>query len=129
MKKQPCFVVFYGVFASSRNNKIWNDVVDASVFVFGRAKTMLQDWRSAKLIRGALSTHQQPARNVKWVKPSLGRFKCNVDASFSKVSNMVGIGMCIRDENGAFVPAKQVCFSPICEVHVGEILGLLSALD
>jgi ribonuclease HI len=98
-------------------------------FVFDRAKTMLDDWNSVKFIRGASSTHQQPECIAKWVKPIPGRFKCNIDASFSEVSNMVGIGMCIRDENGTFVLAKQEFFSPICEVHIGEALGLLSALD
>ena len=99
------------------------------MFVFDRAKALLQDWKSATFIRGASSTHQQPERISKWVKPSPGRFKCNVDASFSEISNMVGIGMCIMDENGTFVLTKQECFSPICEVHIGEALELLSALD
>ena len=82
------------------------------MFVFDRAKALLQDWKSATFIRGASSTHQQPERISKWVKPSPGRFKCNVDASFSEISNMVGIGMCIMDENGTFVLTKQECFSP-----------------
>ena len=42
---------------------------------------------------------------------------------------MVGIGMCIKDENGTFVVAKQEFYSPISEVHIGEALRLLSALD
>lgn len=42
---------------------------------------------------------------------------------------MVGIGICIRDENGTFVLARTECFGPLCEVHVGETLGLLSTLD
>jgi len=33
--------------------------------------------------------------------------------------------MCIRDEYGAFVLAKTEWFSHICEVHIGEALGLL----
>jgi hypothetical protein len=37
--------------------------------------------------------------------------------------------MCIRDEHGAFVLARTERFSPMCEVHVGEALGLLSALE
>lgn len=37
--------------------------------------------------------------------------------------------MCIRDENGHFVLARTDCFSPMCDVHVGEALGLLSAMD
>jgi len=35
-----------------------------------------------------------------------GRFKCNVDVSFSSTNNNVGIGMCIRDVEGCFVLAK-----------------------
>jgi hypothetical protein len=52
--------------------------------------------------------------------------KCNIDASF--VGNKVGIGMCIRDDSGAFIRAKTEWFSPKCTVHVGEALGFLSAL-
>lgn len=37
--------------------------------------------------------------------------------------------MCIRDENGTFVLTKTEWFSPIFEHHVGEALGLLSALE
>jgi len=63
------------------------------------------------------------------MKPNTGRVKCNIDASFCELSNRVGIGVCIRDENGTFVLAKIEWFSPICEVHVAETLGLLSTLE
>ncbi|KAK2415192.1 putative mitochondrial protein [Trifolium repens] len=36
--------------------------------------------------------------------------------------------MCIRDELGAFVLARYDQFTPVCAVHIGEALGLLSAL-
>jgi len=112
-----------------RNNKIWKEVIDAQTFVFDRAKVLLEDWKSAKLVQETSPNRQQQDRRVKWVKPSVGRFKCNIDASFSESLNMVGIGMCIRDENDIFVLAKQEYFSPICEVHIEEALRLLSALD
>ncbi|MCI35943.1 cytochrome P450, partial [Trifolium medium] len=35
-----------------------------------------------------------------------GSGKCNIDASFPSNSDRVGIGMCIRDEHGAFILAK-----------------------
>jgi len=34
-----------------------------------------------------------------------------------------------REEMGAFILAKTEWFNPICEVHIGEVLGLLSALN
>jgi len=44
-----------------------------------------------------------------WVKPDAGRYKCNIDATFSNHHNKVGINMCIRDEMSAFV-LERVCF-------------------
>jgi ribonuclease HI len=52
-----------------------------------------------------------------------------IDASFSKQQNKVGIGMCIRDDQGRFVLAKTEWLSPITDVDIGEALGLLSALN
>jgi len=111
------------------NNKIWNGVTDPQAFVFDRAKSMLEDWKIARSIRENSPNHNQLDRNAKWVKTRACHFKCNIDASISESSNMVGIGMCIRDEYGTFVLAKTECFSPMFEVHVGEALRLLSALE
>ncbi|XP_045794003.1 uncharacterized protein LOC123888879 [Trifolium pratense] len=55
--------------------------------------------------------------------------KCNIDASFSSLNNRVGIGVCIRDEFGAYVLAKYEQFTPLCDVRFGEALGLLPALN
>ncbi|GAU49592.1 hypothetical protein TSUD_407630 [Trifolium subterraneum] len=63
-----------------------------------------------------------------WTKPSSGRYKCNIDASFSSSLNKVGIGICIRDDQGRFVIARTEWLTPIMEVEVGEAMGLLHAL-
>jgi len=65
---------------------------------------------------------------LKWIKPSPDRFKCNVDAFFSQARNRVGIGVCIRDDEGRYVLAKTEWTSPLLEVDLGEALGLLSAM-
>ncbi|KEH25177.1 LRR amino-terminal domain protein [Medicago truncatula] len=54
--------------------------------------------------------------------------------SFSgKVPNSFGtlrkIGVCIRDDTDTFVLAKTEWFTPVCKVHVGKALGLLSAME
>lgn len=41
----------------------------------------------------------------------------------------VGIWVCIRDDTSTFVLAKTEWFTPVCELHVGEALGLLLALE
>jgi ribonuclease HI len=55
--------------------------------------------------------------------------KCNIDASFSNSLDRTGIGVCIRDDEGSFVLAKTIHFSPKCSVPLGEALGLLYALQ
>jgi hypothetical protein len=62
------------------------------------------------------------------MKPSPRRYKCNIDASFSSISNKVDIGMCIRDAHGSFVAARTEWIEPILDVEIGEVVGLLSAL-
>jgi hypothetical protein len=71
----------------------------------------------------------RPTENPRWQKPLEGRFKCNIDASFSRHLNRIGIGMCIRDDSSTFVLAKTEWISHLCDVHVGEALGLLSTLE
>jgi hypothetical protein len=65
-----------------------------------------------------------------WV---IGRspYSADLNATFhaSFEGTKVGIWMCIQDEAGAFIRAKTECFSPRCEVHVGEVIGLLRALN
>ena len=66
---------------------------------------------------------------IEWTKPTYGRYKCNIDASFSSFLNMVGIGICLRDDQGEFVLAKMDCFSPLCDVDVREAAGLHTVLQ
>jgi hypothetical protein len=61
-------------------------------------------------------------------KPRTGRYKCNIDASFSVQQNKVGKGY-IRDDQGQFVLAKTERMSPITYTDIGEALGLPSALN
>ena len=89
---------------------------------------MLHDWQDAHRFRNTSCAQPPQEGNVKQIKPPEGRFKCNIDASFSQLSNRVGIEVCIRDDTDTFVLAKNEWFTPVCEVHVGEALGLLSAL-
>jgi ribonuclease HI len=111
-----------------RNNKIWNNIIDAQNFVFSRAVSMLQDWRAVRGAATTSGTTSQAEVQQMWRKPMAGRVKCNIDASFPNNSDRVGIGICIRDEHGAFILAKTEWFSPRVDVHIGEAIGLLSAL-
>jgi hypothetical protein len=66
---------------------------------------------------------------VHWQCPPRGRLKCNVDVGFSVATNRTDIGICVRDDDGAFVLAKTISFDVVHSVHVGEALGLYHALE
>jgi hypothetical protein len=48
--------------------------------------------------------------------------------SCSQAHNQVGIGVCIRDDEGRFVLPKTEWITPLLDVDLGEALGLLSAM-
>lgn len=66
---------------------------------------------------------------VKWTKPIVERFKYNIDASFSTSLNKVVLGTCIRDAEGNFVIEKTEWITPIIDVDMGEVVGLLFAIQ
>lgn len=51
---------------------------------------------------------------VRHIKPVYGRFKCNIDVSFSIRHNRVGICACFSDANND-VTSKAVWISPIVQ--------------
>jgi ribonuclease HI len=91
--------------------------------VVDRARNMIEDWYEANNSRPA-GTSQ-----LSWTPPSNGRLKCNVDAAFSEHFKRTGIGVCVRDDSGAFVLAKVLQFDHVFPVAVGEALGLYHALQ
>jgi hypothetical protein len=80
---------------------------------------LLTDWKGAQNHKNLHLQQQQHNSAIHWSKPPIGRYKCNIDASFSKQQNKVGIGMCIRDDPGRFVLAKIEWLSPITDVDIG----------
>jgi len=48
---------------------------------------------------------------------------------FLLLFNMVGFGMCLRDDIDAFVLARTKWFALLCDVEVGEAVGLHTTLD
>ncbi|XP_039685651.1 uncharacterized protein [Medicago truncatula] len=111
-----------------RNNKVLNNITDTAQDICARAGSLLTSWRNAQNIWHPSPQNPSTPNDLKWVKPSPGRFTCNVDASLSQAQNRVGIGVCIRDEEGCFVLAKTEWMTPLLDVELGEALGLLSAM-
>ncbi|CAJ2637113.1 unnamed protein product [Trifolium pratense] len=111
-----------------RNNRVWRNKIEPTHVVCDRTTNLLLDWRNAQQYKQRNCMQQQQVTETRWQKPHTGRYKCNIDASFSVRQNKVEIGMCIRDDQGQFVLAKTEWMSPITDTDIGEALGLLSAL-
>jgi ribonuclease HI len=128
-----------------RNLKLWQNKTETCAQIVDRALQLLHDWNQANDSRprhqnqaygiagreenaGAMGS-RAASQEIKWTKPRRGRYKCNVDASFATQSNRVGLGMCIRDDEGRFVIAKTMWISPLCNVSLGEALGLFHAIN
>jgi hypothetical protein len=79
-------------------------------------------------VSSVIRNMQQTEASLSWSGPSLGLYKCNIDASFSAQRNKVGTGMCIRDDRCRFVLAKTEWMTSCIDVDLGEALGLLNAL-
>jgi hypothetical protein len=67
------------------------------------------------------------ASDVRWQRLQQGRLKCDIDASFLQAWNRTCIDMCVRDDDGTFVIAKTMSFSPLWPAFVVEALGLFYA--
>jgi ribonuclease HI len=126
--QQEFFSVLVWSIWKCRNNKVWENVTDTAQTVCERARHLITSWRSAQNFQSHANITQPASQQTRWSKPSIGRYKCNIDASFSHTDNKVGIGICIRDDNGRFVSARTEWIEPILDVEVGEAMGLLSAL-
>jgi hypothetical protein len=99
-----------------RNMRLWQNVVETCAQILERALHLIEDWKHANnnnkpmqqahdsSVTTAATMNHNIATNssrrsdivgTAWKKPASGRYKCNIDASFSSQRNRVGLGMCI----------------------------------
>jgi len=83
-----------------------DNIVETTQQIGDRAEAFLSSWKNAQATRPRNNNNITSHETDRWTKPSVGRFKCNVDASFSTPLNKVGFGACIRDANGNFVAGR-----------------------
>jgi hypothetical protein len=75
------------------------------------------------------SCSSSTAGRVHWQRSAPGRLKCNIDASFLQSMNLICIGICVCNDDGAFVLTKTINFSPLCFVPDGEVLCLFNTIE
>jgi hypothetical protein len=129
-RTMKCFVLCYGVFGNK-------EIIKCGIMLFvKRCVTELVCYSQVGGMRNmpvptvlsGICSRPRPPYRGHWSGPSLGLYKCNIDASFSVQRNKVGTGMCIRDDQCRFVLAKTEWMTSCIDVDLGEALGLLNAL-
>ncbi|GAU43413.1 hypothetical protein TSUD_398900, partial [Trifolium subterraneum] len=127
-EQQEIFSVLLWSIWKRRNAKVWDNITESNTNVYERAQHLLTSWKHAQQTRSYANTPQPVQQRTNWEKPSQGRCKCNIDASFSSTHNKVGIDTCIRDDQGRYMAAKIEWLEPILDVEIGEAMGLFSAV-
>jgi hypothetical protein len=125
--QQELFSVMSWSIWKRRNNIVWEHAVETNQVVCDRAINLLASWRNVQQLQYLTILVLSDSPSLAWSKPNLGRYKCNVDPSFSNGLNKVGIYICIRDDHDRFVLARTEWISPILDVEVGKAIGLLTA--
>jgi hypothetical protein len=127
---------------------VWSGVKDSAKDVVSRAAHMLQEWRAVNNLQqhnSQASTaifhnnqptvivsnpqiHLQNSELLRWQRPHVGWWKCNVDASFSQNSRSTGWSWCIRNSDSAFIAAGTNSRRHNFTVAEGEAMAILEAI-
>ena len=67
--------------------------------------------------------------SVRWLKPSVGWVKCNVDAAIVCSRGLISFGAVIRLPRGDFIAAKSDILPGSFEAREAEALGVKEALS
>lgn len=97
--------------------------------VVNQACQFLNDWRHAVVIDGRPEEAIQSRLPVKWMPPSKGRMKCNIDAAFREGGRRMGIGACLRDDRGHCVHAFTTLKPYLPTMKEDEALAILHTLE
>ncbi|XP_057802917.1 uncharacterized protein LOC131018209 [Salvia miltiorrhiza] len=113
-----------------RNGVVWRDQFPVPARSVEAAAAAWSDWKLArKLVVPSCSPAAPVARCSGWHSLPAGHIKCNVDAAFFDEENKTGLGLVIRDYEGAFVVGKSVQLMGRRSVEEGELLGIKEALS
>ncbi|KAG4956647.1 hypothetical protein JHK85_043027 [Glycine max] len=105
------------------------NLIDHDEQVVNQACQFLNDWRHAVVIDGRPEEAIQSRLPVKWMPPSKGRMKCNIDAAFREGGRRMGIGACLRDDRGHCVHAFTTLKPYLPTMKEDEALAILHTLE
>ncbi|KAH9678675.1 putative reverse transcriptase/RNA-dependent DNA polymerase [Citrus sinensis] len=112
------------------NNKVWNDVKWRVQNVLNSAGQNLFLWQQARKSVYVPPFSDSAAHGcVCWLKPSIGWFKCNVDAAIVCSRGLISFGAVIRSAGGDFIAAKSDILPGSFEAREAKAIGVREALS
>nr|GMC84691.1 Putative ribonuclease H protein At1g65750 family [Ipomoea batatas] len=89
------------------NDKIWSNTNTPARAIVEKATLYLREWKEVNDSDEGL-TNQSQTFIDRWIKPTRGMMKLNVDASVDVVRQKMGFGWILINESGRFVGAKAM---------------------
>ncbi|KAH9763510.1 reverse transcriptase domain-containing protein [Citrus sinensis] len=116
---------------SCRNiDDLWNDVNGRVQNVVNSAGQNLFLWQQARKSVFVPSSLDSAAHGfVRWLKPSIGWVKCNVDAAIDNSRGLISFGAVIHSAGGDFIAAKSDILPGSFEAREAEAFGVKEALS
>ncbi|KAH9782340.1 putative reverse transcriptase/RNA-dependent DNA polymerase [Citrus sinensis] len=112
------------------NNKVWNDVKGRVQNMVNSAGQNLFLWQQArKSVFVPPNLVSAAHGSVRWLKPSLGWVKCNVDAATDISRGLISFGAVIRSAGGDFIAAKSGILPGSFEAREAEAFGVKEAFS
>lgn len=93
--------------------------------------TQIEEWRTVNKkkmqAQGGIRMNNQH-HNQKWVRPGVGKFKVNVDASVKQNQNSFVVGMVLRNHQGHYITGKTMRIMGSVQVVKAEVTAIFEAL-
>ncbi|KAH9786028.1 reverse transcriptase domain-containing protein [Citrus sinensis] len=114
----------------NRNSKVWKNKNGRLSSVLNLAGQVLFQWRSVRKLQLFDNTFVSDSHGIVcWQRPSVGWFKCNVDAATFSSSGKISHGAVIRNSDGVFIAARSDCFIGSFDAWEAEAIGVREILS
>jgi len=98
---------------NSRNLKLWQQPNESNSQLVQCATHLLDEWRASQVVRSRNHAHSNTVQahlirqeDKRWKKPESGRYKCNIDASFS--TSLMSMHHSLYHDTHIFLNIKEI---------------------
>ena len=115
----------------ARNLKVWEGKSTTPSLAMQWSTLTINQWQEAQKMKGVNTGggHNLSSRlPLRWVAPTQGRLKVNVEASVIEGGSSFSLGMIARDHNRDCCRARTMCCEGVVSVFEAEAKGVLEAM-